>query len=124
MTPNPIYSIMLTNSSCSTYSRTAMNSSPKKRTHSEDISPYSRMSGQFCTNRDLNCTTTQRRGPAAAAVMLLGKVMKIKALRLAFFVVSDHQIGHRLGGGSFRLIVRLLLALLFFLGLFGLLFLT
>src|SRR5664280_2315509 len=56
--------------------------------------------------------------------MLLGKVMKIKALRLTFFVVSDHQIGRRLGGGGFRLIVRLLLALLLLLGLLGLFFLT
>jgi hypothetical protein len=26
---------------------------------------------------------------------LLGKVMKIKALRLTFLVVRDHQVGHR-----------------------------
>src|ERR1017187_10489835 len=57
------------------------------------------------------CLEGQRRG-FAAAVQLLGKVMKIKALRLTFFVVSDHQIGHRLGGGGFGLGVGLLLALL------------
>ena len=60
----------------------------------------------------------------AAAAELLGKVMKIKALRLTFFVVGDHQIGHRRGGGSFRLSVGLLLALLLLLGLFGLFFLS
>ncbi len=61
---------------------------------------------------------------AAAAAELLRKVMKIKALRLTFFVVGDHQIGHGLGGWGFRLIVRLLLALLLLLGLFGLFFLS
>ena len=60
----------------------------------------------------------------AAAAELLRKVMKIKALRLTFFVVSDHQIGHGLGDGGFRLVFRLLLALLLLLGLFGLFFLS
>jgi hypothetical protein len=37
-----------------------LKSSPKKRIRSDDIPPSLRMSGQFCTNRDLNCTTYRR----------------------------------------------------------------
>ena len=36
-----------------------LKSSPKKGIHCDDIPPYLRMSGQFCTNRDLNCGPPQ-----------------------------------------------------------------